>query len=158
MGLSVCLDKSVKERLFHAILFEVVANALIILLMFLILSITPSESAVLAGVSAVTATLWNMLYNRIFDAIQKYVGFSRTFKVRVIHAVVFETGLIALLIPFAAWWLSLSLVQAFSLETGLVLFFLPYTVLFNWAYDVLRERIVQHRRTLSTPSHGNTHQ
>lgn len=143
MSLPGYLDKSVKERLFHAILFEVIANVLIILLMYLILSVAPSQSAVLAGTSAVTATLWNMIYNRTFDTVQKKIGFSRTFKVRVIHAMIFEIGLIALLVPFAAWWLSISLTQAFYLETGLVLFFLPYTVLFNWSYDVLREQVVR---------------
>lgn len=143
MSLPGYLDKSVKERLFHAILFEVIANVLITLLMCLILSVAPSKSAVLAGTSAVTATLWNMIYNRVFDAVQKQIGFFRTFKIRIMHAIIFEIGLITLLVPFAAWWLSLSLTQAFCLETGLVLFFLPYTVLFNWSYDVLRERVVR---------------
>ncbi|MGB8667779.1 MAG: chlorhexidine efflux transporter, partial [Serratia inhibens] len=30
--------------------------------------------------------------------------------------------------------------QAFMLEIGFFLFFLPYTMLYNWVYDRLRQR------------------
>jgi hypothetical protein len=32
-----------------------------------------------------------------------------------------------------------SRLQAFTLEIGFFLFFLPYTMFYNWAYDTLRE-------------------
>ncbi|MOA70075.1 Bacterial Transmembrane Pair family protein [compost metagenome] len=47
-----------------------------------------------------------------------------------------------MLVPLAAWWLSIGLIEAFLLDIGLVLFFLPYAVAFNWSYDVLRARWV----------------
>ena len=37
------------------------------------------------------------------------------------------------------------MLQAFLLELGIILFFLPYTMLYNWVYDILRERIVERR-------------
>jgi uncharacterized membrane protein len=43
-------------------------------------------------------------------------------------------------VPVAAWWLNVSLWQAFLLDAGILLFFLPYTVAFNWVYDELRAR------------------
>ena len=43
----------------------------------------------------------------------------------------FETGLIITLIPVAMVMLDLPLTEAFFVEIGLVLFFLPYTMLFN---------------------------
>ncbi|MGK8851998.1 chlorhexidine efflux transporter, partial [Pseudomonas aeruginosa] len=38
------------------------------------------------------------------------------------------------------------LVEAFLLDMGLILFFLPYTMAFNWSYDVLRARLVESRQ------------
>jgi uncharacterized membrane protein len=35
-------------------------------------------------------------------------------------------------VPIAAWMLSISFLQAFMLEIGFFLFFLPYTMLYNW--------------------------
>jgi hypothetical protein len=40
-----------------------------------------------------------------------------------------------MLVPFFAWWLEVSLWQAFVLDLGLLLFFLVYTFVFNWVFD-----------------------
>jgi uncharacterized membrane protein len=48
-------------------------------------------------------------------------------------------------VPLAAWWLGISLWQAFVLDIGIVLFFLPYTFCFNWTYDHLRARVLARR-------------
>ncbi|MNO10309.1 Bacterial Transmembrane Pair family protein [compost metagenome] len=45
-------------------------------------------------------------------------------------------------LPLAAWMLNISLLQAFMVEIGFFLFFLPYSVIYNWAYDTLRARWV----------------
>ncbi|MEA7543892.1 hypothetical protein ONO12_28050, partial [Salmonella enterica subsp. enterica serovar Montevideo] len=37
-------------------------------------------------------------------------------------------------VSIVAWVLNVSLLQAFTLEIGFFLFFLPYTMLYNWAY------------------------
>ncbi len=46
--------------------------------------------------------------------------------------------------------LGVSLLQAFMLEIGFMLFFLPYTMAFNWVWDTLRERVIRHRRPRQT--------
>lgn len=51
-------------------------------------------------------------------------------------------GLLLVLVPFAAWWLKVTLLAAIRLELGLVLFFLIYTLLFNLAWDLSRDRLV----------------
>lgn len=48
-------------------------------------------------------------------------------------------------VPLIAAWLKISLVQAFWLDIGVLLFFLPYTYVYHWGYDVLRERFVRQR-------------
>ena len=52
-----------------------------------------------------------------------------------LHAILFEAGLLVVLIPFAAWWLDIMLLAALKLECGLVLFFLVYANLFNRIWD-----------------------
>ena len=95
---------------------------------------------------SLVAMLWNMAFNALFDIAQKRRGFARTAGVRVVHAVLFELGLIAAVVPIAAWWLSIGLWAAFVLDIGLVLFFLPYTLGYNWLFDILRAKWLARRR------------
>ncbi|KPY33323.1 Uncharacterized protein ALO52_04159 [Pseudomonas syringae pv. primulae] len=91
------------------------------------------------------AMLWNMVYNALFDRLRARFGFAMSLMTRALHALGFEGGLILAVVPLAAWWLSISLLEAFVLDIGLLLMFLPYTMLFNWAYDKVRERVMQRR-------------
>jgi uncharacterized membrane protein len=45
-----------------------------------------------------------------------------------------------------------SLWQALLLDLGFFAFFLPYTYVFNLAYDHLRQRVMQGRQTVATQS------
>ncbi|MCP8467325.1 multidrug/biocide efflux PACE transporter [Pseudomonas sp. ZM23] len=133
-------SKSLKERLFHALLFEIIAVAICAPTLAWLMDRPLGHMGALTLMFSAIATLWNMLFNAGFDRAQRRMGFSRTLPVRVLHASLFELGLIFLLVPLAAWWLSVSLLEAFILDIGLILFFLPYAIVFNWSYDVLRAR------------------
>ena len=141
------LNKSVKERVFHAVIFEVTDNVIIALSLAWLMNVSVLQSGSLSVISALTATVWNFIFNKLFDSLQKKHQFQRTFLVRAIHAVGFETGLIISLIPVAMVMLNLTVAEAFFIEIGLVLFFLPYTMLFNWLYDYLRWTFVGRKRT-----------
>jgi uncharacterized membrane protein len=78
----------------------------------------------------------------VFDRALKHYNLVRNAWVRVVHALLFEGGLVAVGVPLIAWWLNVSLWQAFLLDIGVLLFFLPYTYVYHWAYDVVRERFV----------------
>ncbi|MGX5026497.1 PACE efflux transporter [Enterobacter asburiae] len=142
------LDKSFRERIFHAVIFEVTANVIIALSLAWLMNVSVLQSGSLSVISALTATAWNFMFNRLFDSLQKKHQFQRTFLVRAIHAVGFETGLIIALIPVAMLMLDLTMTEAFFVEIGLVLFFLPYTLLFNWLYDYLRWILVGRKRSV----------
>ncbi|PXZ99733.1 PACE efflux transporter, partial [Serratia marcescens] len=86
------------------------------------------------------AMLWNMVYNTVFDRLWPVGRVVRNLKVRALHAVGFEAGFILIGVPIAAWMLSISWAQAFMLEIGFFLFFLPYTMAYNRLYDTLRQR------------------
>lgn len=141
------LNKSFKERVFHAVIFEVTANVIIALSLAWLMNVSVLQSGSLSVISALTATVWNFIFNKLFDSLQKKHQFQRTFLVRAIHAVGFETGLIISLIPVAMVMLNLTVAEAFFVEIGLVLFFLPYTMLFNWLYDYLRWTFVGRKRS-----------
>lgn len=141
------LNKSFKERIFHAVIFEVTANVIIALSLAWLMNVSVLQSGSLSVISALTATVWNFVFNKFFDVLQKKHQFQRTFLVRAIHAVGFETGLIISLIPVAMYMLNLTIAEAFFVEIGLVLFFLPYTMLFNWLYDYLRWTFVGSKRS-----------
>lgn len=141
------LNKSFKERVFHAVIFEVTANVIIALSLAWLMNVSVLQSGSLSVISALTATVWNFIFNKLFDSLQKKHQFQRTFLVRAIHAVGFETGLIISLIPVAMVMLNLTVTEALFVEIGLVLFFLPYTMLFNWLYDYLRWTFVGRKRS-----------
>ncbi|SDH46143.1 multidrug/biocide efflux PACE transporter [Pseudomonas panipatensis] len=142
-------QKSLKERLLHALLFEFTALLICAPALAWLLDQALAHTGALTLMFSAIATLWNMLFNALFDRAQRRLGFTRTLPVRVLHAALFEIGLIVLLVPLAAWWLGISLIEAFLLDIGLILFFLPYTVAYNWVYDLLRARWLAPREALA---------
>ncbi|HFQ9141938.1 TPA: PACE efflux transporter [Enterobacter cancerogenus] len=136
--MKVELNKSTRERIFHAVLFELLANIIIALFLASVLQVSLLQSGMLSLISALTATVWNFIFNKIFDGLQRRYAFERSLLLRVLHAVAFEIGLIVTLTPVAMLLLNLPLIDAFFVEIGLVLFFLPYTLAYNWLYDWLR--------------------
>lgn len=134
--------KSVKERAFHALLFELIGVVLFAPGLAWVLGQSLGKMGAMTVMISTVAMLWNMLFNAGFDRIRAHFGFAMSLKVRALHALSFETGLIVAVVPLAAWWLSISLWEAFLLDIGLLLLFLPYTMLFNMAYDKVRERCV----------------
>jgi uncharacterized membrane protein len=91
------------------------------------------------------AMAWNIVFNAGFDRVQHRAGFIKTPIVRIVHTLLFEIGLAVMTVPLAAWWLGIDLWEAFWLDAGILLFFVPYTLIFNWSYDVLRERWLRRR-------------
>jgi len=140
------LQKSVKERFFHALGFEVLAIAICAPLGAWLLDYSLAHMGLLTLMISLIAMSWNMLFNALFDRAQRRMGFRRTLVARAVHSVLFEIGLLLAVVPLAAWWLGIGLWQAFVLDIGIVLFFLPYTFVFNWTYDHVRASVVARRK------------
>lgn len=133
-------NKSLGERIGLALAFEVIALAICAPLFGWLMGTSIAAMGALTLAISLIAMLWNVVYNSLFDRLQRRIGFERTLGVRMLHAVAFEFGLVLASVPLAAVWLGISLWQAFVLDIGLLMFFLPYTVVFNWVYDWLRLR------------------
>jgi uncharacterized membrane protein len=125
-----------KRRLVYVTLYELIAIAA----STWGLAVLSDRSAGHAGVAAVAASViaiaWNFIYNAAFEAWEaRQAVRGRSLARRVAHAVGFETGLVVTLVPLFAWWLEITLWQAFVLDLGLIVFFLCYTFVFNLVFD-----------------------
>jgi len=138
-------NKSLTERILHAVGFEVLLLALSAPLGAWLLDRSTAQVGLLSLIISLTAMLWNVIYNAVFDRLWPAARVARTFWVRALHAGGFEGGLALVCIPLTALMLRMSLTEAFMVEIGLVLFILPYTMAYNWIYDVARERWIAPR-------------
>ncbi|WP_409263325.1 multidrug/biocide efflux PACE transporter [Pseudomonas putida] len=134
---------SFTERLVHAVGYEVFA----VLLCAPLLSWVMGKSLATAGALAVTlsmiAMLWNMVYNALVDRWVQTERIHWNASARFVHGLGFEAGLVVWCLPVAAWMLDISLLQAFMVELGFFVIILPYTVLYNWAFDKARHLLMQ---------------
>ncbi|RYF75886.1 MAG: PACE efflux transporter [Comamonadaceae bacterium] len=90
----------------------------------------------LAVATSAVAVVWNLVFNSLFEAWEaRQARRGRSLLRRIAHAIGFEGGLVTFLVPLIAWWLEVSLWQALVMDLGLVVFFLIYTFVFNWAFD-----------------------
>lgn len=131
-----------KERIFHSILFEVMA---ILLFMLLAQLVSDKDKASLGGLAiaiSVTAMVWNYFFNIAFDKIYGHERISRTLKVRILHSVAFELGLIIATTPMIMWVLEVDLYTALVMDVAAMVIFIIFTIIFNWIYDLTRQLIV----------------
>ncbi|MEN4196241.1 multidrug/biocide efflux PACE transporter [Serratia marcescens] len=143
-------NKSFIERIVHAVGFEAIAVMVCAPLGAWLLNRSMVQVGALAVMLSTVAMLWNMVYNTVFDRLWPASRVVRNLKVRALHAVGFEAGFILIGVPIAAWMLSISWAQAFMLEIGFFLFFLPYTMAYNWLYDTLRQRWFEARQPINS--------
>ena len=96
------------------------------------------HSGALAVTASVIAVLWNLVFNALFERWESRQAVrGRSIKRRIAHAIGFEGGLVAFLVPVFAWSLGVSLLEALVMDLGLVVFFLVYTFVFNWGFDTV---------------------
>ncbi len=126
------------ERVFHSVLFEVLAVSMSIAGLALF---TDHEVSSLSGTMITIASIamvWNYIFNMAFDRIVKGEKEKRTFSTRIIHVGLFEAGLLFFTIPVMAYILKISLWDAFILDLGITIFITIYAFVFNLSYDHLR--------------------
>lgn len=128
--------RTATDRIRHAIAFEVIGLILIVSILSLF-GFDAAHTGVLGVAFSILATGWNYIYNLWFDkAMVKMTGKTeKKQKHRILHAILFELGLLWVTLPAIAWWLSISLWQAFLMDIGLVAFYLVYAYVYNLAYD-----------------------
>lgn len=128
--------QGLQRKVVHAVLFEALAIVSVTAALSGVGEGGAAHASVLAVLTSVVALLWNMVYNTLFEAWEsRQARLGRGLARRVAHAVGFEAGLVVLVVPLISWWMDMGLWQALLLDLGLVLYFLLYTLVFNWAFD-----------------------
>jgi len=126
-----------RDRIRHAISFEIIGILLVVPLGSIGFGMESQDIGVVAVFAATIATLWNYVYNLLFDrAMRRWKGsVHKTFTVRILHALLFEGGLLLVTLPMLAFYLGIGIWQAFVMDVAFVLFYLIYAFGFNWGYD-----------------------
>lgn len=126
---------TIKERIFHAIIFEFIA---ILFLVGLATFVSEKSLPNLTGLAIFISTIamvWNYIFNLLFDRFSTGERIKRSTKVRIVHSLAFELGLLIFTVPLIMWVLDVSLIKALIMDFGAVIFFVLYTYLFNLFYD-----------------------
>ncbi|CAM3886037.1 PACE efflux transporter [Paracidovorax anthurii] len=124
------------RRVLYVALYELIAIAVATLGLALATGQGAGHSGAVAAIASGIAIVWNVAFNWAFErweARQPVRG--RSTARRVAHAIGFEGGLAFILVPVLAWWFGVGLWEALLMDLGLLLFFLGYTFVFNWAFD-----------------------
>ncbi len=129
--------RTFRDRVRHALLFEAVALAIFIPGSAALFDQPVDHMGVIGIASATIATVWNFVFNMGFDrAMLRLRGsVEKTMAIRVVHTLLFEAGLVAMLVPLIAIYLGIGLWAALLMDIAIVTFYLVYGFLFNLAYD-----------------------
>ena len=129
--------RTTKDRIRHALGFEIIGLLIFAPLASLVFGFELHLMGMMALVGSIVATIWNYFYNILFDrAMLKLCGtLQKTVLIRVLHAILFEGGLLLLFLPIIAWYLNISLWEAFKMDIAMATFYLVYAFVYNWVYD-----------------------
>lgn len=126
------------RRLVYVISFEVIAVCCSTLLMMMIGGGTGGAALPLAAFISFIALIWNYVFNTAFEWFERKAHITtRTFFIRVVHAMGFQSGFIFIVVPLLMAWYKISLYDAFVMEAALLVFFFVYTFVFTFIFDKL---------------------
>ncbi len=130
-----------KRRIVHALSYEIILLVIIALALSFIFEMPLEVTGVLGVFMAVTSVIWNMVFNHYFEKFEAKHQLKRTVRVRILHAIGFEGGLMLATIPMVAYAMNMSLWQAIVLDFSLTLCILVYTFIFQWCYDLIEAKM-----------------
>jgi len=129
--------RTTKDRIRHTLGFELIGLAVLVTLISWLFDLNMHAIGPIAVFGSIIATIWNYFYNLLFDhfMLKRYGDVHKTLAMRVLHAFMFEGGLLILFLPMIAWYLSISLWQAFIMDITMAIFYLVHAFIYNWGYD-----------------------
>lgn len=129
--------RTTRDRIRHTLGFEAIGLIIFIPLASSFFGYELQLMGIMVVAASIIATLWNFAYNLAFDRMMlRIVGTTgKSVSIRVLHALLFETGLILLLLPAIVWYLGISYWEAFTMDIGMAIFYLVYAFIYNACYD-----------------------
>ncbi len=126
----------IRRRILQAVLYELVAIAVVGPLLSLVFDKSQGSTFGLAVVLSTIALCWNYGFNWLFERWEsRQPARGRSFGRRLAHGLGFEGGLVLILLPVMSLWLEISWWAAFVTNLGLLAFFFVYAIAFTWAFD-----------------------
>ncbi|WP_354684983.1 PACE efflux transporter [Cupriavidus necator] len=131
--------RNTRDRIRHAIGFEAIGLLIFAPLASWVFGYGLHQMGLLGAVASLIAAGWNYLYNLLFDkAMLRITGQVRkSVLVRVLHAILFELGLLVVFLPSVAWYLDISLLDALIMDIAVAGFYMVYALVYNWLYDIV---------------------
>lgn len=126
------------DRIRHTLGFEITGMIMSVPLFAHLMDRSLDKTGVLAVGMSLTAMIWNYGYNLAFDHLMVRMGRrvdDRPPKLRMMHALGFETSFLCVTVPAVAWWLEMSFLQALIMDIGMAGFYTVHAYIYNWAYD-----------------------
>jgi uncharacterized membrane protein len=128
--------QGIRRKIVYVILFEALAITSSTIGLSSFSDSSVAHASVAAVASSAIAVAWNLLFNTLFERWEsRQTVRGRSLRRRAAHAIGFEAGLVITLVPLFAWWLDITLWQAFVLDLGLIVYFLVFTFVFNLGFD-----------------------
>ncbi|PXW43890.1 putative membrane protein [Klebsiella oxytoca] len=128
--------QGIKRRVTYVLFYELITLIIISTAFYFFSEKDASHSGALGVVTVILAIIWNTFYNTLFEWWESSLTIrGRSILRRLIHAIGFELGFVAITLSLFAWWLDLNLLDAFMLDIGLTLFFMFFTFFYNWIFD-----------------------
>ncbi len=128
--------QGVKRKLVYVTFYELIGLGMSTLGLAYLSDTPASHTGLLAVMITTIAMFWNLVYNSLFEHWEsRQAKRGRSLARRVAHAVGFQLTLVLYLIPLIAWWLDMSLVEAFVVDLAFIVLVPCYTFAYNWAFD-----------------------
>ncbi|MFN0113855.1 MAG: PACE efflux transporter [Paracoccaceae bacterium] len=126
----------VRRRIVYAVSYESIGVVLSTAILIALSGSGLFAAGTLSVAASAIALVWNVAFNSAFEAWERrQPRRGRPARLRVAHAVLYETGLTLILVPVVALWLNVPLAEALLYDMTLVAFFGVYTFVFTWAFD-----------------------
>ena len=136
---------SMLARTTHTISFELVGLVIFTPFAMFILHEDLFHIGGIAIAMSIIAMLWNLIYNYIYDIVELKLGRHRSKRnafMRIFHALLFEFGLLVVTTPLIAYILGMSILDAFLVDLGVVIFYVIYAFVYNYIFDKIYFNII----------------
>jgi len=129
--------RTTADRIRHTVGFELIGLLIFAPLASLVFGFALHQMGLVGAVASLIAAVWNYVYNIIFDrSMLRFTGqLKKSVPIRVLHAILFEGGLLIVFLPSVAWYLNISLIDAFIMDIAVAGFYMVYALIYNWIYD-----------------------
>ena len=125
-----------RRKIIYAISFETIGVLVASAGLLVMSDASAGSSFILSVMTATIALCWSYVFNSLFEAWEtRQTIKGRSLRRRTAHALLFECGLVVLLLPIMTWWLQVGVLEALAYEAGLIVLFMIYTYAFTWAFD-----------------------